>query len=171
MISIRRIEQATPAEREGLVALLIDTVDGGASVGFLAPLAPRAAAEYWRDTLASLGPGKVLWVAEQEGRILGSVQLAPSLRENSPHRAELQKLFVHSSARGQGLGSRLLDEVERFARSRGITLLVLDTLAGSKAEAVYLHHQWQRVGEVPGWAKDNDGLLKPTVYFFKTLSP
>lgn len=171
MISIRRLEQANPEERHALARLLIDSVEGGASVGFLPPLTLEASAEYWRGIFASLGPGLVLWVAELDGRIVGTVQLAPSLRPNGLHRAELQKLLVHSSARGQGLASRLLHEVEAFARSAGRTLLVLDTLAGSQAEAIYRHFQWQRAGEIPDWARHTDGELHPTVLFYKRLAP
>ncbi|RKH10368.1 N-acetyltransferase [Corallococcus sp. CA047B] len=170
MTSIRRLEQATPAERQALTELILATVNGGASIGFLAPLAPEVAEAYWQGVLASLGPGLVLWVAEHDGRIVGSVQLAPSLRQNGLHRADLMKLMVHPSARGQGVSSRLLREVEQFARSEGRTLLVLDSELGSKAESVYQHHQWQRVGEIPGYAKDTGGVLRSTVVYFKTLS-
>ncbi|MCY1035929.1 GNAT family N-acetyltransferase [Corallococcus sp. BB11-1] len=171
MLSIRRLEQATPAEQAELNELLLTTVNGGASIGFLAPLAPEVAQEYWRGVLAALGPGLVLWVAEQDGHIVGSVQLAPSLRQNGLHRADLQKLIVHPRARGQGVSSRLLHEVEQFARSAGCTLLVLDSEAGSKAESVYQHHQWQRVGEIPGYARDTGGVLRSTVVYYKTLTP
>ncbi|RKI27264.1 N-acetyltransferase [Corallococcus sp. AB004] len=171
MISIRRLEQATPEEREALAEVLIDSVDGGASVGFLPPLSRDAAGEYWRGVLAALGPGLVLWVAEVDGRIDGTVQLAPSLRPNGLHRAEVQKLLVHSRARGQGLASLLLQEIEQYARDAGRTLLVLDTLAGSKAESVYQHFQWQRAGEIPDWARHTDGELHPTVLYFKRLAP
>jgi acetyltransferase len=171
MSTLRRLEALGDGEREGLVDLLIDSVDGGASVGFMAPLSRERAGAYWREVAASLGPGRLLWVAEEAGRVVGAVQLAPCLRENSLHRADLQKLFVHSSARGQGLASRLLREVEHHARGQGLTLLVLDTLAGTKAEAVYLHHGWHRVGAIPGYALDPFGALCPTVVFYKTLAP
>jgi acetyltransferase len=171
MISVRRLEQVTDEERRALAALLIDSVEGGASVGFLPPLSEGAAAEYWRGVLAALGPGLVLWVAELDGRILGTVQLAPSLRPNGLHRAEVQKLLVHSDARGRGLSSRLLQALEDFARCAGRTLLVLDTLAGSHAETVYQHFQWQRAGEIPDWARHTDGALHATVLYYKRLGP
>ena len=126
---------------------------------------------YWQQVFASLGDGLLLWVAETDDRIAGSVQLAPSQKENGRHRAELQKLFVHSEFRGQGISTQLMSAAETAARAAGCTLLVLDTLAGSGAEAVYQHFGWQRAGEIPNYAASPDGQLHPTVYYFKSLAP
>ena len=154
-----------------LCELLIDAVHNGASVGFLAPLSIDRAARYWEQVLAALGDGLLLWVAEAEGRVVGSVQLAPSPKENGRHRAEIQKLFVLSAFRGQGIATRLMAAAETTARAAGRTLLVLDTLAGSDAEPVYRHLGWQRAGEIPNYAASPDGRLFPTVYYFKLLAP
>ena len=151
--------------------LLIDAVHNGASVGFLVPLAQQSAETYWRQVFASLGDGLVLWVAEVSGKVVGTVQIAPCLKENGRHRAEVQKLLVHSSHRGQGIAGRLMAQAEAFARSAGITLLVLDTQAGSVAEIVYQHLGWQKAGEVPNYAASPDGRLHATAYYFKTNVP
>jgi hypothetical protein len=89
MIAVRFIPPGEPLPQPGLSDLLADAVHGGASVGFLAPLAPGTAAAYWHDVAASLGPGLLLWVAEDGDEVVGAVQLAPALRENGLHRAEV----------------------------------------------------------------------------------
>ena len=81
----------------------------------------------------------------------------------------MQKLLVHTQARGQGVAGSLMRAVEGEARAQGLRLLVLDTLRGSQAEQVYGHLGWQRAGEVPDYAAAPDGALFPTVIFFKQL--
>lgn len=171
MGDIRRVTGPEPRLMDGLSRLLVDAVDGGASVGFLSPLAPETAAQYWSGVLAALGPELHLWIAEQEGRVVGSVQLAPSGKENARHRAEVQKLFVLASHRGRGLAARLMAEAEAFARADGRSLLVLDTQVGSAAETVYRRLGWTRAGEIPAYAATPEGDLHATVYYYKFLAP
>ncbi|HET7202964.1 MAG TPA: GNAT family N-acetyltransferase [Steroidobacteraceae bacterium] len=154
-----------------LAALLQDSVHGGASVGFLAPVAAETAERYWQGVFAQLAGGMRLWVAESAGRLVGSVQLELCGKENGRHRAEVQKLFVHSAARGRGIGSQLLRAVEAFAREQGRTLLVLDTLRGSFAEAMYRRQGWQFVGYIPEYAARPDGELEATAVFYKQIRP
>ncbi len=101
--------------------------------------------------------------------LVGAVQLAPCLKENGRHRAELQKLFVHTAHRGLGIGSALIAQAEADAARSGISLLVLDTLRDSHAERVYGHLGWVRAGEIPDYAATPDGVLHPTVYFYKVI--
>jgi acetyltransferase len=170
MVAIRQVAGRESDLLEGLSELLIDIVDGGASVGFLAPMSRETARGYWEKILDAVGPSLKLWVAEVEGKVVGSVQLALCEKENAPHRADLQKLFVMSACRGQGISSRLLDELERYARSAGRTLLVLDTEQGSLAETVYQRFGWQRAGAIPGFALTPHGKMHATVYYYKTLA-
>lgn len=170
MIAIRQIGRTDAAPRAGLSALLVDTVDRGASVGFFAPMRTATADRYWEGVLRELGPALRLWVAEDDGAVVGSVQLALCERENGRHRADVQKLFVHGLHRGRGIASRLMAELEREARACGRSLLVLDTLAGSDAEAIYRHLGWVRAGEIPDFAAFPDGTLHPTAYYYKILA-
>jgi acetyltransferase len=171
VIDIRRIDHADAAPRQGLRDLLVDVVDGGASVGFLPPMREATADTYWDEILSDLGPARTLWVAEDAGVIVGSVQLSLCEKENGRHRADVQKLFVLTQHRGQGIASKLLAALETHARSCRRSLLVLDTLAGSAAEAVYRHLGWNRVGEIPNFAASADGALHPTAYYYKILVP
>jgi GNAT superfamily N-acetyltransferase len=168
---VRRVHAGESSLIGSLSGLLIDAVQSGASVGFLAPVAPATADRYWRDLIGSLdaGDGLRLWVAERDGQVVGSVQLALCRKENGRHRAEVQKLFVHTAARGQGLATLLLQAVEVEAREKRRSLLVLDTLLASHAEDVYRHLGWQRAGEIPDYATTPEGELRPTVYYFKRL--
>jgi GNAT superfamily N-acetyltransferase len=166
---IRRVMPGDPVSVDGLAGLLIDTVSSGASVGFLDPLDGARARRYWNAVLAELGPAQGLWVAELDGRVVGSVQFTASTRENGRHRGEVQKLFVLRSHRGRGIATRLMAALESAARQDARTLLVLDTEAGSGAEAFYARHGWQRVGEIPDYAADPAGVLRPTALYYKRL--
>ena len=154
----------------GLCGLLRACVDGGGSVGFMAPLEPARAERYWRGVLDGLGDNLQLWVALVAGEVAGAVQLAPSAKDNSPHRADVQKLLVAPRHRGRGIASRLMAAAERHARVNGRWLLVLDTETGSAAESIYRHLGWQRAGEIPDYALAPDGRLHPTMYFYKRLA-
>jgi acetyltransferase len=169
VIVIRQLASADPRLMRELVALLTDSVHGGASVGFLAPLAPATAERYWAGVFAALGPGHSLFVAEQGERVVGSVQIDFCQKDNGRHRAEVQKLFVLTGYRGQGIASQLMHALEAHAKERRLTLLVLDTHAGSHAENVYRHHGWQRVGEIPDYAGIPSGELIATALYFKKL--
>lgn len=169
-VAVRRIHAAARAPLEGLADLLIDVVDGGASVGFLAPLSRDRAAAYWSQVLAALGGVLALWIAEADGKPIGSVQLAPCEKENGRHRADLQKLIVMRAYRGRGVATALLDAAEAYGRAAGRSLLVLDTEAQSDAEGVYRHLGWHRVGEIPDYAARTDGVLWATAYYYKRLA-
>ena len=168
-VSIRRVESLDETLVAGLSSLLIDAVHGGASVGFLAPLTEDRARRYWEQVAEALSRDTALWVAEDDGRIVGSVQLCSCLKENGRHRAEVQKLFVLTSHRGLGVATKLMAALEQFARGDQRSLLVLDTIAASVAESVYAHLGWLKVGEIPVYAAMPDGELRPTAYYYKRL--
>ncbi len=169
MDSIRPVAAGEPNLIPGLTRLLQATVAGGASVGFLAPLTETEAAAYWRETFAELGDTRLLWVAELDGQVVGTVQLCPSSRANGQHRAEIQKLLVHPDYRGRGIAARLMAEAESAARSLGRWLLVLDTESGSVAEIVYKKLGWVACGGVPGFALSTEGVPRDNVYYYKEL--
>ena len=153
-----------------LVELLQDSVENGASVGFLLPFSRSSNTEYWHQTLGEIESGnRLLLVAEKNGRIVGSVQLELATKPNARHRAEVQKLLVHSLHRRQGLGQALMNAVEKVARELGRTLLVLDTLQGDNGEKLYARCDYVRVGEIPEYARLSDGSLHATVVFYKFL--
>jgi len=170
LISIRRVTTTEPDILVQLNNLLIDAIEGGASVGFLLPVSRNSIEQYWQGVFSALDKGLVLLLAEEEGKIVGSVQLDPCQKENGRHRAEVQKLFVLRSHRGRGISSLLMQAAEEQATALSRTLLHLDTLAGSPAESIYQHLGWHRVGEIPDYAAEPGGDLFPTVIFYKKLS-
>jgi acetyltransferase len=171
MVNIIRINEPTESHIPKLCELLLDSVNNGASVGFLSELDSDKAQTYWRQVYTSLSQGTVMWIAEEEGHILGSVQITLCQKENGKHRAEVQKLFVHSRARGKRISSALMHALESFALTHKRTLLVLDTQTGSLAEQIYRHMGWKKAGEIPNYASSPDGTLHPTSYYYKELNP
>ncbi|MFJ5535315.1 GNAT family N-acetyltransferase [Streptomyces sp. NPDC093261] len=170
MNAIVRLDgSALLARAEELAVLLTDTVDGGASVGFLAPLDRAEALAWWKERAAAVDEGGLaVWAATGE-RVAGTVSLAFPDKPNSRHRAELVKLMVHREARGRGLGRALLATAERAAAEAGITLLHLDTETGSPAESLYRTAGWTRAGVIPDYAATPAGALRPTTLFYKRL--
>ncbi|KAA2254834.1 GNAT family N-acetyltransferase [Solihabitans fulvus] len=153
-----------------LAEVLTDTVAGGNSLGFLAPLDPAAAEVWWAAQAPAMKDGHLLVLAARaEGRIVGTVQLKRGQFANGRHRADVNKLLVHRSARGQGLGRALLAAAERLAAEEGVTLLVLDTETGSPAERLYRANGWTEVGVIPDFAADAAGVLRPTTIFYKSV--
>ncbi|MNV24034.1 acetyltransferase [compost metagenome] len=63
------------------------------------------------------------WIAEKDGKVVGSVFIV----QHDAATAKLRLLYVDPSARGLGIGSRLVDECMRFARLAGYTKMVLWT--------------------------------------------
>jgi GNAT superfamily N-acetyltransferase len=167
---IRRLVDASDAELGQLADVLIDCVDGGASVSFMAPLSRERALAFWRSVAAaSAGGARALLVAEDDTGIVGTVQLVLEQPENQPHRADLAKMLVHRRARRRGLGAALLGEAERVAVQAGRSLLVLDT-ASDDAERLYERHGWVRCGRVPGYALWPGGGRCDTVFFYRELA-
>jgi GNAT superfamily N-acetyltransferase len=169
-IVIRRLPSVGDDQIEGLTDLLIDCVDGGASVAFMHPLAPAKAQAFWRRVAADVEAGqRALLVAQDEPGIVGTVQLVLDQPENQAHRADLSKMLVHRRARRQGLGAALMGAAEQMARDCGKTLLVLDTVTGSDAERLYARLGWVRVGTIPDYALLAHGGLWGTTLYYKRL--
>jgi GNAT superfamily N-acetyltransferase len=153
-----------------LTELLQDSVASGASIGFLPPLAQDEALSYWAGAIAELGRGtRRLLAARQDGTLVGVVQLALAEKANARHRAEVQKLMVHTRARRQGIGQALMAAADEAAREAGCTLLVLDTRAGDPSEQLYLKQGYTRVGAIPQYARSADGELHATAIFYRLL--
>lgn len=170
-----RIRRARPepSEAEALSDVLIDCVEGGASVGFMLPLARSRALSFWREVLAGSERGeRIVLVAEdvESGAVVGTVQVILSMPDNQPHRADIAKMQVHRSARRKGLGEALMRAAEAEALAAGKTLLVLDTVTGSDAERLYTRLGWQRCGDIPGYALWPNGGLCSTTVFYRELS-
>jgi GNAT superfamily N-acetyltransferase len=169
-IRIRLLQTLGEREIQGLSDVLIDCVEGGASVSFLLPMTRAKAEAFWRNAAASVARGErvVLSAEDETGSIVGTVQVILAQPENQPHRGDLAKMLVHRRARRRGIGEALLVAAERSALDAGKTLLVLDT-ASDDAERLYARQGWQRCGIIPNYALLPDGRPCATTYFFKSL--
>jgi GNAT superfamily N-acetyltransferase len=168
--AIRRLAAVSPSELDGLVEVLMDCVEGGASVGFMLPLSRERAREFWSGVAEAVGRGdRALLVAEDGGGICGTVQLILSQPDNQPHRADLSKMLVHRRARRRGLGEALMRAAEGLAVECGKTLLVLDAVTDGDAYRLYSRLGWVRVGDVPEFALWPEGGYCSTTYFYRSL--
>jgi GNAT superfamily N-acetyltransferase len=161
-----------PAVAEALADVLLDCVEGGASVGFMHPLPRSRALAFWQSVLESAARGeRIVLVAEdvETNTIVGTVQVVLAMPDNQPHRADVAKMQVHRRARRRGVGAALMQAAEDAARQAGRTLLVLDTVTGSDAERLYTRLGWQRCGEIPGYALWPRGGLCSTTVFYRVL--
>ena len=155
---------------EALIVLLQDAVDSGASVGFLPLLSVDMARTYWQGTASDLAQGKrVLLVARHHTQVVGTVQLALATQPNAQHRAEVQKIMVHTQVRQQGIGQALMTAIEEAARRAGRTLLVLDTRRDDVSEQLYLKQGYICGGIIPHYARSTTGALDDTAIFYKVL--
>jgi len=168
--SVRRVHALDDAQIEELATVLIDCVDGGASVSFMHPLSRERAVAFWRRVAQGVAAGeRALLVAADARGLCGTVQLVLDQPENQPHRAELSKMLVHRRARRQGLGAALMRAAEATARDCGKTLLVLDT-ANDEAERLYERLGWTRVGVIPDYALLPHGGLCGTTVYYRSLA-
>lgn len=171
-IRIERIAHPRVSDEDfrQLAELLVDAVDSGAAVSFMAPLAVGRAEGWWRKTLPDSPMRAIFLVARDAQGIAGTVQMQPAWAPNQPHRGEVCKLIVHRRARGQGLGEKLMHEIENASRQAGFALLTLDAKEGGAAVALYRKLGWTEVGTIPDFALDPDRKAKHgTVIFYKRL--
>jgi GNAT superfamily N-acetyltransferase len=152
---------------EDLADVLFDCVDGGASVGYMAPFSRDDA----RRAMAGFLDGRrIVLAAFDGGAPVGTAQMVPSPMPNQPHRADVAKVLVRQSSRGRGVAAALMKRLEQEARARGFTVLVLDTVTDSAAYHLYTRLGWQRVGPIPNYALTPDGAPCETTFFYKELS-
>ena len=153
-----------------LASVLVDCVDGGASVSFMAPFSQADGFAYFRNVADAVASGDtVLLAAKLDGKIVGTVQLGLDTPPNQPHRADLKKMLVHRSARGRGIGAALMAQIEVEALKRGRWLLVLDTVPGENGYRLYKRAGWIESGIIPDYALFPDGRLCDTAVFWKRL--
>jgi GNAT superfamily N-acetyltransferase len=168
--SLRHLHAVDDAQIDQLADVLIDCVEGGASVSFMLPLTRDRALAFWRRVAEGVAAGKrALLVAEDAQGLCGTVQLLLDMPENQPHRADLAKMLVHRRSRRQGLGAALMRAAEETARQCGKTLLVLDAVTGGDAARLYERLGWVRVGDIPEFALLPQGGFCSTTFYYRNL--
>lgn len=163
--------EAILAHVDALSGILENCVNGGASVSFMLPFSHEKARSFWLSVADSVGRQErtVLACSDEQGELIGTVQLITDQPENQPHRADVAKLLVHEKARRKGAAMALMEALEAEARKQGKSVLVLDTATGSGAEVFYQRTGWQKTGEIPRYALMPDGALTATSVFYKFL--
>src|SRR5688572_29487902 len=168
--TVRRLRTVSAEQLGELASVLMDCVEGGASVSFMHPLERQAALAFWASVASAVASGdRALFVARDALGICGTAQLVLALPPNQPHRADLSKVLVHRRARRRGLGAALVRAAEAVARDCGKNLLVLDTVAGGDAQRVYERLGWVRVGDIPRYALMPAGEYSTTTYYYRDL--
>jgi GNAT superfamily N-acetyltransferase len=172
VVEIRRLSAAEGRQYLGALAdVLLDCVAGGASVSFMASLTKPEAEAFFERVVDGVEHGeRILLAAFVDSELLGTVQMITATPPNQPHRGDIAKLLVHRSARGQGVATRLMEQVEEASRSAGKTLLVLDTVTGGDAERLYMRLGWTKSGIIPNYALFPDGGFCDTTVFWKDLA-
>jgi GNAT superfamily N-acetyltransferase len=170
-IRIRCLEILGDRELTGLCDVLVDCVEGGASVSFMLPMSRAKAEAFWQQAALGMVRGEraVLVAEDAGGAIVGTVSVAFAAAENQPHRGDLTKMLVSRRARRMGVGAALLAAAEAHARRVGRSLLVLDAVTGGDGARLYARHGWQRCGDIPHYALMPDGAPCSTTYFYKQL--
>ncbi len=168
--TLRRLETVSEAEIQALADVLIDCVEGGASVSFMLPLSRERAVAFWRKVAQGVAAGnRALIVSEDAEGLCGTVQLIFDLPENQP-RGDVAKMLVRRRARRQGLGAALMQAAEAVAVECGKRLLVLDTVTGGDASRLYERLGWVRVGEIPDYALFPAGGFCGTTVYYRRLN-
>ena len=170
-IEVRRLTPAEAYEQlDALAAVLADCVEGGASVGYMAPFSQADAREAFEVYAQEAEDGRrIILGAFVDGSLIGTAQLVVAVPPNQPHRADVARVLVHRSARKRGIAQRLMENLEQEARAEGKTLLVLDAVTGGDAARLYERLGWNTVGVIPDFALYPDGRLCDTTVFWKSL--
>ena len=171
MVEVRRLAAEEGRRYVGdLAEVLLDCVEGGASVSFMASLTREEAETFFKTVVDEVETGeRILLAAFLDSKLVGTVQIILATPPNQPHRADVAKMLVSRAARRQGIAAKLMEHVEVASRAAGKTVLVLDTVTGGAAESLYTKMGWNRVGVIPNYALFPDGSLCDTTYFWKQV--
>jgi GNAT superfamily N-acetyltransferase len=168
---IQRVHVLGTGQIAALAHVLVDCVEGGASVSFMHPFSREQAISFWKRVAKGLAAGtRAVLIAEDSEGVCGTVQLVLDVPENQPHRAELVKMLVHRRARRRGLGEALMRAAEATARDCGKSLLTLDAVTGGDGERLYERLGWVRVGTIPRYALMPDGTQCSATFLYRDLA-
>jgi GNAT superfamily N-acetyltransferase len=117
------MRRATVADLDAIVALLADDMLGA---GREKPGDPAYAAAF---AAIDADPNQYLAVAEEDGRVVGCLQLSfiPGLSRLGMWRGQIESVRIAASHRGAGLGRRMFEWAIEQCRARGCGLVQLTT--------------------------------------------
>jgi len=110
-------------------------------------------------------PGSVYYVAEVDGEVVGGCGIFPT--EGLPNATcELVKLYLSSTARGIGLGKKLLLQTMEWAKANGYTKVYLESMPElAKAVSIYEKVGFEKLNQSLG----NSGHCGCTIWMLKKL--
>jgi GNAT superfamily N-acetyltransferase len=162
----------TPGIRAGLAALLVDVVDHGGAVHFMAPLSLGEAQAFWDGALASMARGeRLIFGAFDRDLLVGTVTVILQSPPNARYRGEIAKMMTLSSHRRRGVARALLRLAERESLKHGKTLLLLDTATEGGSSALYEAEGFILCGTVPDYAYWPHGGYCGTSFYYKQIKP
>ena len=111
---------------------------------------------------------KVMYVAEEEGNVIGFIRAGKSRDENAPiTTGEVTAFYVHPDHQGKGAGTLMMEKALEFLDKKGFTDAILWVLTNNdKTRRWYEHKNWKTEGEI----KMDDRFTPPlneTKYFIK----
>jgi acetyltransferase len=161
VFEIRRLAAAELIERKAEFEwLLKDAVEVGGTVGFLLPMTPDKLDRYWSGVARDMEAGeRELLAALEGGKVIGALQIYYQKAESTSHRADLQKLIVHSSEHRRGIARALLvDALERMP-ALGVMMYTITTFKEGAAEDLVRSLLFTRFGMMPHYGLTPDGKL------------
>jgi acetyltransferase len=171
MVAIDRLRVLDEESMESLSSILQEAVNAGSPLGFIPPITAEECRLYWRGIAAELSRGKlILLVARNEqGAIVGTMQVALHDAPAGRHRAELEKFIVHSNHRKFGVAQKLATRSLAAAREEGRSLIICKAEAGSPTEEFYRWLGGKQGGLIPAYFRMPDGSMQDVSIFYKEL--
>ena len=144
-----RVRPATGRDLPATLELVAELDRLQADCRVFAPLPDlrQEVAERYRRAIDDPGGDDLLLVAEEGGLVVGTAfghVLVPSTVSDE-RAVELGGVIVRDAHRGRGIGLALAQEIARFARARGIRIVVLKTFASNEPALRF----WERIGFLP----------------------
>ena len=139
------IRPATVEDRPALWRILEPAIRAGETYALPLDMSEADAIAYWT------GPGREVFLAEQDGRVVGTYFLCLNQRGGGRHVANCG-YTTDPAARGRGIARRMAEHSLEEARRRGFLAMQYNFVVSSNEDAVHL---WQSlgftiVGRLPG---------------------
>ncbi|MFE8585520.1 GNAT family N-acetyltransferase [Sphingomonas sp. NCPPB 2930] len=139
------IRPASPADASAIAAIILPVIRAGETYALDPAMSEEAAIAYW------FGGDKTVFVAEEDGAILGTYYLRANQAGGGDHVANAGYMTA-PAARGKGVARAMALHSFDEARARGFTAMQFNFVVASNAAAVHLWTAlgFATVGWVPG---------------------
>ena len=104
-----------------------------------------------------------------DDQLLATGYMGPSTYRTSAHYCTISKVMVDPSSRNKGLGTLLINSLEKEAKGFGYTDIMLDTWDIPKVVEFYRRHGYSEVGILPHYVKGENGKYYDSHIFVKSI--